>query len=98
MFLNIINSSRLIVAACDKSLIGKKFEEGIFQLDIKESFYKGEEKTEEEAIKIFQNMKKEDATFNLVGKKTIQLALELGIINETSIKEVDKIPFTLILL
>lgn len=98
MFVNVIDSSRTIVAACDKELIGKLFEEGILQLEVKETFYKGEETSKEEGIKIFQNMKKEDATFNLIGKKTIQTALEAGIINEKHIGRVNKIPFALILL
>lgn len=98
MFVNIIDSSRLVVAACDKNLIGKTFEQDTFQLDVKENFYKDEEKTKEELIAIFQDMRKEDATFNLVGEETIQAALEAGIISEEGISKIDGIPFALILL
>jgi len=34
MFVNVIKSYRDVVAICDKELIGKKFEEGNFQLDV----------------------------------------------------------------
>ena len=52
MFIRVIKSYRDVVALCDSELLGKKFEEGDFQLDIKESFYKGDEVSEEEASKI----------------------------------------------
>ena len=39
MFVNVIKSYRDVVAICDKELIGKKFEEGNFQLDVKENFF-----------------------------------------------------------
>lgn len=98
MYVNIIRSCRDVVAACDSDLIGKRFEEGKLQLDVKESFYKGEEKNEKETIEIFKDMKKEDATFNLVGEKTINAALKAGIIVKESIGTIDKIPYSLILL
>ena len=44
MFVNIIKTYRNVVAVCDVNLLGKKFEEGKFQLDVKENFLK-EEKT-----------------------------------------------------
>ena len=48
MLVRIIKSYRDIVVICDSDLIGKEFEEGKFQIDIKENFFKGEEKTEQE--------------------------------------------------
>ena len=47
MFIKITKSYRDIVAVCDSSILGKKFEQGNLQLDLKESFYKGEEVQEE---------------------------------------------------
>ena len=38
MFLKIHKAYRNVVALCDREIIGKKFEEGIYQLDIKEKF------------------------------------------------------------
>ena len=97
MFINIIKSYRDIVAICDAELIGKYFEEGQFQLDVKESFYKGDKKSEEEILNTINDMQKEDATFNIVGKKATETALKSGIISKDSIKTIQDIPFALLL-
>ena len=96
MLVNIINSYRFIVAICDSELLGKYFEEDKFQLDVKESFYKGDKKTEEEVIKIIQDMKKEDATFNIVGEKSTNAAMKAELISKESINTIQGIPFSLI--
>lgn len=97
--IKIINSYRTIVAVADSNLVGKKFEEGKFQLDVKENFYKGEKEfSKEEALEIIQDMKKEDATFNIVGEKSVSLALKAGLVTEEEIGKIQGIPFTLVLL
>ncbi len=98
MFVNIIKSYRDVVAVCDKELIGKKFEEDKFQLDLKESFYKGKETSQEETLEILKNMKSEDATFNIVGEESIETALKAGIISKESIGKIKEIPFALVLI
>ena len=98
MFVKIINSSRNVVAICDSDLIGKKFEEGKFQLDIKENFYKGEEIFEDKVIDIMQKMSKEDSIFNIVGEKSVNCALKAGIISEEGIKKIQGIPFAMVFL
>lgn len=98
MFVNVIKSYRDVVAVCDKELIGKRFEEGKFQLDLKESFYKGEIVSKEKALEILKDMKSEDATFNIVGEKSVSTALEAGIISEEGIGRIESIPFALILM
>ena len=50
MFVKVMNSYRTIFAACDKELIGKMFEEGKLQLNLKESFYQGEELEKKEMV------------------------------------------------
>ena len=98
MFVNVIRTYRDVVAICDSKLLGKKFEQGKFQLDIKETFYKGEDVSEEEATKILTDMAKEDATFNIVGEQSINVALKVGIIDKQCIKKIQDIPFALVLL
>jgi hypothetical protein len=98
MFLKIHKTYRDIVAICDSELIGKVFEQGKFQIDVKESFYKGEEISEEKVIEIMKNFSKEDATFNIVGEKSINTALKAGIISEEGIKKIQGVPFALVLL
>jgi hypothetical protein len=97
MFVNIIKSYRDVVVICDKELLGKKFEEGKFQLDIKESFYKGKEADEGAIIEIMKKMSAEDATFNIVGEKSINTALKAGIISIKEIGKIKGIPFAMIL-
>lgn len=97
MQVRIIKSYRDIVVICDSNLIGKKFEEGKFQIEIKENFFKGEEKTEQEAAKIIQAMQFNDASFNIAGEESVALALKMGIISEASVKTIQGVPFSLIL-
>ena len=98
MFVRIIKTYRDIVAVCDSEILGKTFEEDEFQLEVKESFFKGEETSEEETEKIMKDMKKEDATFNIVGEKSVKTALKSGIISEDQIKKIQDVPYSLILM
>jgi len=96
--IKIHNSYRNVVAVCDSSLVGKKFEEGNVQLDIRESFYKEKEVNEEELKRILIMQAKEDSTFNIIGPISIKIALENKIIDEESIGTVQSVPFALTLL
>ena len=98
MIVRIIKSYRYIVAICDSDLIGKRFEEGRLQLDVKESFFKGDETDEEKAVEIMKDMVKEDSTFNIVGEKSINTALKAGIITNEGIIKIQGIPFALVLI
>ena len=55
MFVKIHEAYRNILAVADSDLIGKTFEEGIRQIEVKESFFKGDQKTKEELLEIMQN-------------------------------------------
>ena len=98
MYVKIIKSYRGVVAVCDSELVGKKFEEGNFQLDVKDSFYKGEKLEEKRVIQVMQSMSKEDSTFNIVGEKSVNTALKAGIISEQGIKKIQGVPFALVLM
>ena len=78
----------LLLAACDEELIGKKFEEGKFHLDVSEKFYKGESATKE----ILKKFLEESTIANLVGKETIKCALELGLIDQDCVIKIKGIP------
>jgi len=82
------SAGKKITAVADKELIGKKFEEGERCLDVTGRFYKGKEKTEEEALKIL----KESTNTNMVGKKAVALGIKSGIITEDSIILIKGIP------
>lgn len=96
--IKIHSSYRLIVALADSSLIGKKFSEDIREIDVNPNFFKGDEKKEDEIIDILKEMEKEDATFNIVGEKSIKAAITAGIITEEGIFTIDNIPIALKLL
>lgn len=98
MIVKIIRSHRDIVAVCDSDLLGKKFEEGKLQIDVKENFFKGEEFDEQKTIEIMEKMSKEDATFYIVGKNSVDAALKAGIIAENGIITIQGIPVALKLL
>jgi len=98
MLIRIIKSYRDIVVVCDSDLIGKTFEREGKILEIKENFYRGEEKTSEEIREIMENMLREDATFNIVGKNSVELAIKTGVIKKESVKEIGGVSFAMKLL
>ena len=105
MFVNVIKSYRDVIAVCDKEILGKVFEEPsgagdgvIKQLNVKENFYKGKETEELEVIEIMRSFSAEDATFNIVGQKSVAAAIKAGIITEETVSEIKGIPFALVLL
>ena len=97
MLIRIIEENQCLVAICDSNLVGKKFEEGEFQLDLTSDFFKGKDIPEKQIIEIMKRMWEKDATFNIVGKKSIKTALKANIISKEAIKKIKGIPFTLIL-
>jgi hypothetical protein len=97
MFYKIHHAYRDVIAVCDENLIGKIFEEDKFQLEVKESFFKGETASEKELIEILVDFSKEDATFNIVGEDSVKTALKAGIVEKKGIKKIDNIPFVLVL-
>ena len=84
------SNNKKIVVVCDKNLLGKKFTEKNLQLDLTSDFYKGEEKSEQEILKIIDTA----YIVNLVGKKSIKLALKKGLITKNNIVYIKKIPQT----
>ncbi len=96
--IKIHRSYRDVVAVADTDLIGKVFLEENRQLDVKESFYKDQIVDFEQAVEIMSEWQREDATFNIVGKNSINAAIDAGIINEQGVGEIDGIPFALILM
>lgn len=98
MLVKIHSSYRDVVAVCDSDLIGKRFEQDKFQLEIKENFYKGDEKNKEEMKKLFQEFQEKDAVFNIVGKKAVALAVEVGLLDKNGVKEINGVPFAMSLL
>ncbi|MBU0760499.1 MAG: DUF424 family protein [Nanoarchaeota archaeon] len=98
MRIKIHESYRKVVALCDSDLVGKKFEEGKMQLDVRENFYGGEEVGEVESVEMLKSLALDDAIFNIVGACAVEAAMKAGIINEDSMGKIQGVPFALVLL
>lgn len=92
MQLKIHSAYRSIVALADTDLIGKTFTEGIKEIEVRFNFFQDKEVSKEEALKILRDMNKEDAIFNIVGKKSVDCALEAGVINKEGVIEIAGVP------
>jgi len=77
-----------IIAICDEDLIGKEFEEGNLYLKVSENFFKGEKKNKEEVKKIL----KDANSANFVGKKSVSIAVELGLVDEKNVIKIKGVP------
>lgn len=79
---------QLIVAVCDKNIIGKKFRDGELVLRLEEGFYKGDEASEKEVKEALLC-----ATIaNIAGEKSIACAVECGSIDPDTIIFIEGIP------
>lgn len=88
-----INNQK-IIAICDSDLIGKKFEQGNLQLDLASDFYRGDEKSEKEALELL----KEAYIVNIAGKKSVDLALKAGILDLKGVIKIKNIPHAQVLM
>jgi hypothetical protein len=78
----------LLVGACDEILIGKKFEEGKFQIHVKKEFYDGKRITSKILKKYL-----EDATIaNLVGNEAVKCAIEIGLVDPDCVIKIKGVP------
>ena len=98
ILIKIHKSYRWVVALCDSDLIGKTLEQGKICLQITERFFKGDEYEPPKLKEIIHDCLVEDATFYIVGEKSVKLAKYLEIIDEKGIKNINGVPFALILL
>ena len=84
----------IILALCDKNILGKTFETEDFQLDLSSDFYQGKEKTEKE-IKI--EIKKA-YIINICGEQSINFAKKENLVTDSQIKIIKKIPYAQIII
>lgn len=78
----------ILIGACDEKLIGKKFKDGKFQIDVSKEFYDGK-RVDKETLKKYL----EDATIaNLVGEETVKCAIKIGLIDPDCIIKIKGIP------
>jgi hypothetical protein len=82
--------NEIVVAICDKELIGSVLREGGLVLDLKKhsSFYVGELVTQREASEFL----KEATSMNLVGEKAVGLAIRKGLARKGAEKKIAGVP------
>ncbi len=79
---------QLIVAVCDKEIIGKKFQDGELTLKLEPSFYKGQDVSESEVKEALSC-----ATIaNIAGEKAIACAVECGCVEPDTVIFIEGIP------
>ncbi|QZA89680.1 DUF424 domain-containing protein [Salinarchaeum sp. IM2453] len=76
----------LLVSVCDQDILGETFVDGDVSITVTEEFYGGEKKSEEAVINSLQRA----TVANIVGTKSVNLAIENDIIEETNVLEIDE--------
>lgn len=80
--------SEVVVAACDRSVHGKSFEEGNLILHVKKEFY-GEELVGEEEV---SSLLERATIANIVGENIVAHAIKIGIIEPQNVLRVKGVP------
>lgn len=87
------SDNRLILTICDSDLIGKVFEEGDQQLDLSSDYFKGEEMEDDKIFKLIQKA----YSVNVVGKKSVEICIKAGVIDQENIAKIKGIPYAYML-
>jgi hypothetical protein len=80
--------SDVVVAACDKHLLGQTFREGELRLTVSPGFYEGEDADEE----LLVNRLSCCTIANLVGEKVCKIAADKGFIVEDAVLIIGGVP------
>jgi len=77
-----------IIAVCDDNLLGNTFREGKLKLEVKESFYRGDHSSLEDAMRAVDGAD----IANLVGQKTISAAVSNGYADPRAVITIAGVP------
>ena len=89
MYLKIYRSGTdLIVAVCDKDLLGKKLKQGNITVEISEGFYKGDLASDVEVVEALANA----TTANLFGEKAVACAIKCGGVDPECVMMISGVP------
>ena len=89
MYLKIHQSgTEIIVAVCDKDILGKKLKHGNVNVVISEGFYKGDIASEEQVIAALVNAR----TANLFGERTVACAIKCGAVDPECVVIISGVP------
>ena len=78
------SDGKLILAVCDSSLRGKKFEDANAILDLGSKFYQGEEKDAEQTAELMMKA----YIINAAGKEAVALVVKLGLATTDDMKKI----------
>ena len=78
----------LLVAVCDKDLVGKVFKAGDIEVNISTHFYKGK-LVGADAV---SNALKSAFAGNFFGKKAVALAVKAGVVSKDGVKKIAGVP------
>jgi len=82
------SGSDILVSACDEDLLGKRFKQGKFQINVSKDFYGGELVDEEE----LKDKLRIATIANLVGEVCVNCAIKLGLVDESNVLRVKGVP------
>jgi len=85
-------SGNLMLNICDHELVDKIFHDGETKIKINPNYYAERDVDEHEA----KNLLTKCNSINMVGEKTVSLAINLGIGSEKSIRRIEGIPFLIV--
>jgi len=77
-----------LVAACDAEIIGKTFRSKELKITVSEGFYKGDSGDED----LLVNRLEMATVANLVGKKTIEVAIKHGFVDPACVLLIGEVP------
>ncbi|WP_254769474.1 DUF424 domain-containing protein [Salinilacihabitans rarus] len=74
----------LLVAVCDREVLGETFETGDLSLTVTEEFYAGDEVDEEAVVDSLARA----TVANIVGTRSVALAVEAGFVEEANVLDI----------
>ncbi len=77
-----------LLAACDEELLGTRHSEGKLRLDVTPSFYDGV-RIDDQTLGMYL---RSCTVANLVGKRTVDLAVTLGLVDPANVLSIGGIP------
>ena len=85
-------SGNLMLNICDHELVDKTLHDGETKIKINPNYYAERDVDEHEA----KNLLTKCNSINMIGEKTVSLAINLGIGSEKSIRRIEGIPFLIV--
>ena len=77
-------SGEVLVAGCDREILGSVLTEGDLEVRVNERFYGGEESDEENFLRRI-----EDATIvNIMGNRIVELAIKKNLVSEKNVRKI----------